>query len=70
MLKVRSNTLQQVKKFKYLGVVFTSGGKQSKEFDIWIVKANTVLLELYCSVVTNHELSTRTVARKSSIGGL
>jgi len=70
MLKVRSNTLQQVKKFKYLGVVFTSGGKQSKEFDIWIVKANTVLLELYCSVVTNQELSTRTVARKSSIGGL
>jgi len=32
-LQVRSNTLQQMEKFKYLGVVFTSDGRWSEEID-------------------------------------
>jgi len=37
------NTLQQVEKFNYVAVVFTSDRGWSEEADIWIVKANTVL---------------------------
>jgi len=33
MLQVSSNTLQHVKKFQYLEIVFTSNWKQSKNFD-------------------------------------
>jgi len=51
------NTLQQVEKFKYIGVVFTSDGRWSEDADAWIAKADAVLLELYCSVVTKQELS-------------
>jgi len=39
-----------VEKFKYLGVVFTSGGRWSEEIDTRIGKANAVLRELDCSV--------------------
>ena len=49
---VNSNTLQQAEKFKYLGVVFTSDGRQNKEIDARIGKANVVLRELHSSVVT------------------
>ena len=45
MLQVRGNTLQQVK-FKYLGEVFTSDGRENKEIDRWIGKANAALREL------------------------
>jgi len=34
------NTLQQVKKFKYIGVVFTSDRGWSEEANAWIAKAN------------------------------
>jgi len=54
---VSGNTLQQVEAFKYLRVVFTSDGCQNKEIDTRIAKANTVLRELYCSVVAKRELS-------------
>jgi len=55
---VSGNTLQQVEKFKYLGVVFTSNGRRSEEIDTRIGKAiNAVLRELYRSVVTKRELS-------------
>ena len=49
MLQVSGNTLQQIEKFKYFGMVFTRDGRQNKEIDTWIGKANTVLKELYCS---------------------
>jgi len=40
MLQVSGNTLQHVEKFKHLGMVFTSDGRQNKEIDTWIGKAN------------------------------
>jgi len=43
---------QQVEKFKYLGVVFTSDGRRCEEIDTRIGKANAVLRELYRSVAT------------------
>jgi len=46
------NIIQQVKKFKQLGVLFTSDARQNKESDKWNGKANAFLLELYRSVVT------------------
>jgi len=46
-----------VETFKYLGVVFTSDESRNKEIDTRIGNANAVLRELYCSVVTEGELS-------------
>jgi len=46
-----------VEKFKYLGVVCTSDRSRNKGIDTRIGKANAVLRELYCSVVTKQELS-------------
>ena len=43
--------------FKYLGVVFKSDECRNKRIDTRIGKANSVLRELYCSVVTKRELS-------------
>jgi len=57
MLQVSSNTLQQVEKFKYIVVAFTSDGRQSKEIDTRIGKANAVLFEFYPSVITKREIS-------------
>jgi len=57
MRQVSGNTLQQVEKFKYPGVVFTSGGRRSEEIDTRVGKAKAVLREFYCSVVTKRELS-------------
>ena len=54
---VCSNTLQQLEKFKYLGVVFTSDGRRHMEIDTLIDEANAVLRELYRPVVTKQELS-------------
>jgi len=56
-LQVCGNTLQQVDKFKYLGVVFTSNGRRSEETDTRIGKANAVLCDLYRCAVTKRELS-------------
>ena len=55
--QVSGNTLQQVEKFKYLGVVFTSDGTRSEETDTQIGKTNAVLRELYRSMATKCELS-------------
>ena len=52
------NTLQQVEKFKYIVVVFTSGGRRSDEADGWIAKDKAVLHEIYCSVVIKWDSST------------
>ena len=57
MLQVSGNTLQQVEKFKHLGVVFASDARWSKEIDTRIGKANAVLRELYRSAATKRELS-------------
>ena len=53
---VSGNTVQQVAKFNYLGMVFTSDGRWSEEIDTRIGKANAALCELYRSVVTKREL--------------
>ena len=55
-LQVSDNALQQVEAFKYLGVVFRSDESRNKRIDTWIGKANAVLRELCCSVVTKREL--------------
>jgi len=58
---VSGNALQEVRKFKYLGVVaflrVTEGGVR---IDTRIGKVNAVLLELYRSVVTKRSLSNTT----------
>jgi len=56
MLQVSGNTLEQVEKFKYFEVVFTSDGRRNKEIDTRIGKTNAVLRELYRSVVAKREL--------------
>jgi len=43
--QVSGNTLQQVEKFKYLGVGFTSNGSRSEETDTRVGKASAVLRE-------------------------
>jgi len=55
--QVSGNTMQQVETLKYLGMVFTSDESRNKGIDTRIGKANAVLRELYCSVVTKRELS-------------
>ena len=56
-LQLSGNTLQQVETFTYRGVVFTSEESRNKEIDTRIGKANSVLRELYCSMVKKQELS-------------
>jgi len=56
-LPVSSSILEQVEKFKYLGVIFTSDRRPGKEIDTRFGKSNAVLRELYWSVVTKRELS-------------
>ena len=50
-------TLKQVEKFKYLGVAFTSDGRQDQELDTRIGKASAVMRALHYSVVMKRELS-------------
>ena len=50
-------TLKQVEKFKYLGVAFTSDGRQDEELDTRIGKASAVMRALHYSVVIKRELS-------------
>ena len=49
-------TLKQVEKFKYLGVAFTSDGKQDEELDTRIGKASAVMRALHYSVIMKREL--------------
>ena len=51
VLQVNGATLKQVEKFKYLGVVFTSDGRQDEELDTRIGKASAVMRALHYSVV-------------------
>ena len=57
MLQVSANTLKQVEKFKYVEVGFTSDGRRNKEIETRLGKENTVLRELYRSMVTKRDLS-------------
>ena len=56
-LQVSGATLKQIEKFKYLGVAFTSDGRQDKELDIRIGKASAIMQALQYSVVMKRELS-------------
>ena len=57
VLKVNGATLKHVEKFKYLGVAFTSDGRQDEELDTRIGKASAVMRALHYSVVMKQELS-------------
>ena len=50
VLQVNGATLMQVEKFEYLGVAFTSDGRQDKELDTGIVKASAVVRALHYSI--------------------
>ena len=50
-------TLKQVEKFKYLGVAFTSDGRQDEKLDTRTGKASAVMRALHCSDVMKRELS-------------
>ena len=56
VLQVNGATLRQVEKFKYLGVAFTSNGRQDEELDTRIGKARAVMRPLQYSVVMKREL--------------
>ena len=56
-VQVAGRTLKQVEKFKYLGIVFTSDGKQDEELDIRTGKASAVMRALQRSIVMKKELS-------------
>ena len=57
VLQVNGATPKQVEKFKYLGVAFTSDGRQDEELDTRISKASAAMRALYYSVVMKRELS-------------
>jgi len=57
---LNNKPLNQVNKFKYLGVQFSSDGKQDGEIDRRIGTASGVLHSLYRSVMTKAELSKKT----------
>ena len=59
MLQVKGATLTQVEKFKYLGVAFTSDGRQDGELDTLIGKASAVMQALHYSVVMKREFVKR-----------
>ena len=49
--------MKHVEKFKYLGVAFTSDGRQDEELDTQIGKVSAVMRALHYSVVMKRELS-------------
>ena len=56
-LQVGSESLQQVKEFKYLGDLFTSEGRMEQEIGRRIGAAGAVLRSLCRTVVMKRELS-------------
>ncbi|KAK0135736.1 Craniofacial development protein 2 [Merluccius polli] len=56
-LRVGDEILPQVEEFKYLGVLFTSGGRMEREIDRRIGAASAVMRTLHRSVVVKRELS-------------
>ena len=57
VLQVNGATLKQVEKFRYLGVAFTSDGRQDEELHTRIGKASAVMRTLHYSIVMKQELS-------------
>ena len=57
VLQVNEATVKQVEKFKYLGVAFTSDGRQDEELNTRIGKASAEMRALHYSVVRKRELS-------------
>ena len=57
VLQANGATLKQIEKFKYLGVAFTSDGRQDEELDTRIGKAKAVMRALRYSVIMRRELS-------------
>ena len=55
VLQVIGAILKQVEKFKYLGVAFTSDGRQDEKLDMRISKASGVMRALHHSVVMKRE---------------
>ena len=58
-LQIDGVPLKQSEKFKYLGVSFTSGGRQNSELNIRIGKASVVMRQFHRSVVLKRELCTK-----------
>ena len=58
-LQIDGVPLKQSEKFKYLGVSFTSDGRQNSELDIRIGKASAVMRQLHRSVLLKRELCTK-----------
>ncbi|KAF7644351.1 hypothetical protein LDENG_00223640 [Lucifuga dentata] len=56
-LQVRGESLPQTEEFKYLGVLFMSGGKMEHKIDRRIGAASEVLRKLYWTVMVKRELS-------------
>ena len=59
-LQINGVSLKQSEKFRYLGVSFTSDGRQNSELDIRIGKASEVMHQLHRSVILKRELCTKT----------
>ena len=57
VLQVNGATLKQVEKFRYLGIAFTSDGRQDEELDTRIGKVSAVMRTLHYSVVMKREMS-------------
>ena len=57
VLQVNGARLKQVEKFRYLGVAFTSDGRQDEELDTRIGKPSTVMRALHYSVAMKREFS-------------
>ncbi|TWW67435.1 Ubiquitin carboxyl-terminal hydrolase CYLD [Takifugu flavidus] len=57
LLRVKEEILPQVEEFKYLGVLFTSGGRMEREIDRRIGAVSAVMRTLHRSVVVKRELS-------------
>ena len=56
-LQVGGISLKQVEKFKYLGIAFTSDGRQDEELHVRSGKATAVKPTLHNSVIQKRELS-------------
>ena len=58
-IQINGVTLQQMEKFKYFGVTFSSNGRKDNELNSRIGKASAVMRQLYRSVVLKRELCTK-----------
>ena len=56
-LQANGVTLKHVEKFKYLGVAFTSDGRQDEKLDTRLGKVGKAMRTLHYSVVMKRELS-------------